>query len=239
VLGDLPPTPPYFARMKRINRAGPPLHRLAKGVPPVRPLGHDDAAAMLHDGALLIDLRSPEAFAAGHPTGALNVGFGARIGYWAGWILPPGARVVLLGAGESQIEEAARQLLRVGVDDVAGYLDGGFDAWRAAAGDISRLELISARELRDRLERRESLTIVDVRSPGEWQSGHIEESINIPVGELASHASELRGPNVVATICESGFRSSLAASLLRRAGVAVVNVGDGTSAFRQLESRRS
>jgi hydroxyacylglutathione hydrolase len=239
VMADLPETPPYFARMKRVNRAGPPLRDLAKGVPLPRPLDPHDAATLVQDGALLIDLRSPEAFAAGHPSGALNIGFGARIGYWAGWLLPAGARVVLLPGERRQAEEATRQLLRVGVDDVAGYVEGGFDAWRAARAETSTLELISARELRDRLARREAQTLVDVRSHHEWTSGHIDESINIPVGDLVARAADLRGPNVVATICESGFRSSLAASLLLRAGVRVVNVSDGTAAYRMLERRRS
>jgi hydroxyacylglutathione hydrolase len=239
VLGDLPETPPYFARMKRVNRGGPPLHGLSRGVPPARPLTPGDAAAILHDGALPIDLRAAEAFAAGHPSGALNIGYGPRIGYWAGWLLPPGARVVIVATEPRQVEEAVRQLLRVGVDDIAGYLAGGFDAWRAAGCETSTLELISSSDLRDRIERRESQTLVDVRTPREWEAGHIDVSINIPVGELVARAADLRGPDVVATICESGYRSSLAASLLLRAGVHAVNVGDGTAAYRMLETRRT
>ncbi len=233
VLDDLPETPPYFARMKRINRAGPPLHGFAKGVPLPRALDPRDAAALLQDGALLIDMRSPEAFGAGHPSGALNVGFGPRIGYRAGWLLPPGVRVVLLASEPAQIEEATRQLFRVGVDDVAGYVAGGFDAWRAAGCETATLELMSARELRDRQGRREPPTIVDVRTAHEWETAHVEGSINIPVGDLVARADGLRG-RTVATICESGYRSSLAASLLHRAGVSVVNVSDGTAAYRSL-----
>ena len=178
-------------------------------------------------------MRSPEAFGAGHPSGALNVGFGPRIGYWAGWLLPPGVRVVLLASEPAQIEEATRQLFRVGVDDVAGYVAGGFDAWRAAGCETATLELMSARELRDRQGRREPPTIVDVRTAHEWETAHVEGSINIPVGDLVARADGLRG-RTVATICESGYRSSLAASLLHRAGVSVVNVSDGTAAYRSL-----
>jgi hydroxyacylglutathione hydrolase len=239
VLDDLPETPPYFARMKRINRAGPMVLGLSKGVPVARALAPRDAIAMVHDGALAIDLRSPEAFAAGHPRGALNVGFGARVGYWAGWLFPPGARVVLLANRPSDVEEVVRQLLRVGVEDVAGFIDGGFDAWRGAGGDVATLQRITARDLRDRILRRESQTLVDVRTPHEWESGHIEGSINIPLGDLPQRAADLRGPDVVATICESGYRSALAASLLLRAGLDVVNVGDGTAAYRMLESQRT
>jgi hydroxyacylglutathione hydrolase len=235
VLDDLPETPPYFPRMKRVNRNGPPLRALANGVPAPRPLAARDAVAAVEDGAVLIDLRSPEAFGSGHPSGAINIGFGPRIGYWAGWIVPQGVRLVLLGSDRAHVDEANVQLLRVGFDDVVGFVDGGYDAWRAGSGPVSRVDLISARELRNRLSRREPLTLVDVRTTREWRTEHIDEAINIPVGDLPERATELQGNRPVATICESGFRSSLASSVLLRAGVHVINVSDGTSAYRALE----
>jgi hydroxyacylglutathione hydrolase len=235
VLDDLPETPPYFPRMKDINRQGPAVLGLANGVPMPSPLAARDATALVDDGAFVIDLRSPEAFAAGHPSGAVNIGFGPRVGYWAGWIVPPAAPLVLVAGHPDQAAEANRQLLRLGFDDVVGYVDGGFDAWRAAEGRVSHVERISARELRDRIERRERMTLVDVRTSQEWRGGHIDAAINIPVGDLPKRADELRGPDVVATICETGYRSSLASSLLVRAGVHVVNVSDGTAAYRMLE----
>jgi len=235
VLDDLPETPPYFPRMKGVNRNGPVVRVLGKGVPPPSALDARDATALVEDGAFVIDLRSPEAFGAGHPSGAMNIGFGPRIGYWAGWLVPPATPLVLLGSDPGHAAVATRQLVRLGFDDVVGYVDGGFDAWRAAGGHITHIELISARELRDRLQRRERLTLVDVRTSQEWLGGHIDEAISIPVGDLPRRAGELRGPNVVATVCETGYRSSLASSLLVRAGVQVVNVSDGTAAYRMLE----
>ena len=235
VLDDLPETPPYFPRMKEVNRNGPDVRGLGNGVPPPFPLVARNAAAIVEDGALVIDLRSPEAFAAGHPSGAMNIGFGPRVGYWAGWIVPAANPLVLIASEPGQAAEAQCQLLRLGFDEVVGYVDGGVDAWRAAGGPESSVELISARELRDRLERREQLTLVDVRTQHEWLHGHIDAAMNIPVGDLPKRIEALRGPNVVATVCESGYRSSLASSLLARAGVHVVNVSDGTAAYRMLE----
>jgi hydroxyacylglutathione hydrolase len=238
VLGDLPETPPYFARMKRVNRQGPPLQELARGVPAARPLVVRDAAALLEDGALLLDMRSPDAFAAGHPAGALNLGFGPRIGYWAGWLVPAGSKLVLLASDPAETMEAVRQLLRVGLDEVCGYLDGGFEAWRLAGAAISTVELLSARQLRDRSRLGTRQTIVDVRTRREWEAGHIDGAVNIPLGDLPDRAAELRGGPPAVTVCESGYRASLAASLLLRAGVEVVNVRDGTSAYRLLEAAR-
>ena len=238
VLDDLPETPGYFARMKRMNRQGPALRSLAHGVPGARPLPARDAAALVDDGALLIDMRSPAAFAAGHPAGAINIGFGARIGYWAGWLIPAGSKLVLLAGSPDQPAEAVRQLLRVGLDDVCGQLDGGFDAWTQAGAAANTVELITAGALRDRLTRGVRQSIVDVRTGREWRSGHIAGAINIPLGDLPNRAGELRGGPQVATVCESGYRSSLAASLLLRAGVDVVNISDGTSGYRLLEAAR-
>ena len=234
VLDDLPETPPYFPRMKRINRAGPPLFDLGRGIPPVRALSPDDVASLVGDGALLLDMRSPDAFGAGHPDGALNVGLGPRIGYWAGWLVPAASKLILLPSDPPQAGEAARQLLRVGFDDVCGYLDGGFEAWTQGGFPAVTLELIGARELRDRSAHGERQTILDVRTRREWESGHIEGAINIPLGELPDRTRELSGERTIITVCESGYRSSLAASVLQRAGVNVVNVSDGTAAYRRL-----
>jgi hydroxyacylglutathione hydrolase len=238
VVDDLPETPPYFARMKRLNQQGPALRNLAHAVPAARPLAARDAAALLDDGALLIDMRGPAAFAAGHPAGALNIGFGPRIGYWAGWLVPAGSKLVLLAGAPDQSEEAVRQLLRVGLDGVCGQLDGGFEAWTRADAPVATLELIPARELRDRMLRGVRHSIVDVRTGREWRSGHIDDAINVPLGDLPDRAAELRGGPQVATVCESGYRSSLAASLLLRAGVDVVNISDGTAGYRVLEAAR-
>jgi hydroxyacylglutathione hydrolase len=234
VLADLPATPPYFPRMKKVNRAGPALRGFAASARTSAALSAADATSLAADGAFVIDLRSAAAFAAAHPAAAVNIAFGPRVGYWAGWIVPAATPIVLVAGSESQALDAGCQLLRVGFDDLVGYVDGGFEAWVAAGGAVAGVDLIDARELRDRLERRERLTLVDVRTPHEWHEGHIDGAINIPIGDLAGRIDDLRGPNVVATICESGYRSSLASSVLARAGVPVVNVHDGIAAYRGL-----
>ena len=234
VLDDLPETPQYFARMKIVNRNGPPLLDLGNGVSTPTAVPADQAKAMVDRGVFVVDLRTSDAFGAGHIPGAINIGFGARIGYWGGWILPPETPLLLLASDPAQATEARRQLLRVGLDSVAGYLDGGFDAWRTAGGSVAEIVQIGARHLHRRLSH-ERVTVVDVRTSKEWSAGHLEGAINIPLGDLPRRAGELRGQALVATICESGYRSALASSLLKRAGVRVMNVFDGTSALRDLK----
>jgi hydroxyacylglutathione hydrolase len=237
VLADLPETPPYFSRMKRINREGPVLLGLAqewRGVGPVEAAG---AQAAMEDGAILIDLRGSDAFCAGHPVGALNIAFGPKVGYWAGWVIPAGARIVLLASDSGEASEASRQLIRVGLDGVMGYIEGGAAAWAAAGLPESLLTTLTARELGKRISSGDrTMAIVDVRSRTEWKAEHLEGSVNIPVGELVNHIADVRRDGTLATICESGYRSALAASILARAGVdSVAYVAGGMIEFRKLD----
>jgi hydroxyacylglutathione hydrolase len=237
VLADLPETPPYFSRMKRINREGPVLLGLAQEWRGVGPVEATIAHAAMEDGAILIDMRASEAFCAGHPVGALNLAFGPAIGYWAGWVIPAGARIVLLAANSSEASEASRQLIRVGLDGVMGYIEGGAAAWTAAALPQSRITTLTASDLGQRSRSDHgTIAIVDVRTRTEWKADHIEGSVNIPVGELVNHLGDVHREGTVATICESGYRSALAASILARAGVdSVACVTGGMREFRKLD----
>jgi len=230
VLADLPERPPYFARMKHVNKDGPELLGLVNGtrrLPAIRPAA---AAALAADGAIVVDLRQASAFVQGHPDGAINLGYGSKVGYWGGWVLPPDVPLLLLGdAPEAQ--NAAVQLLRVGLDRVDGVIDGGFDAWQGAGLPTASVRHVQA----DELKPDGGLQILDVRTAREWRAGHLPGSINIPVGELPARIAELPDDRPIATICEGGYRSSLAASLLARDGVPnVVNVTGGMAAYRAL-----
>ena len=238
VLQDLPETPAYFAELKRVNRTGPPLLDLAREVPPLPLLSAQAADAAVREGAVLLDLRPAEAFAEGHAAGAISIAFGPRVGYWAAWVVPLDRRVVLIADGDARhAGEAHRQLLRVGMDRVEGLVHGGFPAWRAAALPVSRLRRITAAELIDRHAER-SLTIVDVRSAPEFAAGHADGAINVPVGSIQTKMPAIPRHAGIAVMCESGFRSTLAASLLARAGFSsVVNVSGGMAAYRETQGR--
>jgi hydroxyacylglutathione hydrolase len=149
--------------------------------------------------------------------------------------LPEAARVVLFGGSAIEAAEAGRQLLRVGFDEVAGHVEGGIDAWRQAGLPVSRIAQVTAEELRRRLDRGETTTVLDVRTAREWSAGHLEGAVHVPVGDVAALAGAFRSREAVATICEGGQRSLLAASLLARAGLTnVVNVVGGMNAYRSL-----
>jgi hydroxyacylglutathione hydrolase len=230
VMADVPERPPYFARMKRVNQQGPDVLGLVNGprrLPAIRPAA---AAALAADGAIVVDLRPADAFAKGHPDGAINLGYGSKVGYWGGWVLPADTPLLLAGGEAAQAQDAAVQLLRVDLDRVEGILDGGFEAWNAAGLPVAAIPQMPPDDLKSSGA---ALQILDVRTPREWRAGHLPGSINIPVGELPSRIGELPVDVPIATICEGGYRSSLAASLLARDGVPqVVNVAGGMAAYR-------
>jgi hydroxyacylglutathione hydrolase len=224
--------------MKRVNKEGPALLGLDDGaarVPSIRPAA---AAALAADGAVIVDMRPAAAFAEGHPDGAINLGFGSKMGYWGGWVLPDAQPLLLLADDPAQAREAAVQLRRVGLDRIEGAIAGGYEAWSGSSLPIARLDLMTVVELRDAIDRGTPMVIIDVRTPREWRSGHIDGAVNVPVGDIPARARELTaGHGLVATICEGGYRSSLAASLLaQEGGSTLVNLTGGMAAFRAMES---
>ena len=236
VLADLPDTPPYFARMKKLNQEGPPLLGLVNGYRGPAAISPGSAATAIRAGGVMIDLRGANEFAAAHPLGALNLAFGKKVGYWAGYVLPNDARVVLLAPGQREAMDAARQLIRIGVSRIDGYINGGFDAWRNAGLATSSFAVTNVQDLTAAIASTNPPLVVDVRTTREWNAGHVEGAVHIPLGELARRASELPRDRTVATMCEGGYRSSLAASVLSRAGIdQLVNVTGGMAAWRALE----
>jgi hydroxyacylglutathione hydrolase len=152
-------------------------------------------------------------------------------------VIPPGARIVLLSSNAEQAAEATRQLLRVGLDGVVGYVEGGAAAWNAARLPTSRIVTVQAGDLDARIRRADDeLAVIDVRNAAEWDTGHIDGAVNIPVTELVSRIDEIRRDRPVATICETGYRSAVAASILARAGAGeVIYVDGGMKEFRLAE----
>ena len=142
---------------------------------------------------------------------------------------------MLIAESERQAADATRQLLRVGFDRVVGWMT--FEAWTAAALPVSSFELMSVSDLKAARARREPVTLLDVRTEREFSSGHVDGARNVPIGELAAHASDFPVDDRVAVMCEGGYRSGLAASLLARRGVrSVINVAGGMAAYRTMEA---
>lgn len=233
LLADMPPAPPYFQRMKRVNQQGPAI--LGPELPGRRPLSASQVHQGLCENCQTLDLRSKEAFAAGHVPGSINIALSDTLPTWAGWVLEYDRPLLLVLDDPSQHEAAATHLVRVGFDEIHGYLDGGIGAWEAGGYPLERIETLSVHELKKRLEGEgdDRPAVLDVRTASEWRTGHIDGATHIHTGDLSSRLDEVPADRPVAVLCGSGERGSIAASLLKRAGRGrVLNVLGGMTAWR-------
>lgn len=226
----LPTVPPYWRRMRSQNQAGPAPLALLREPPALTPAAF---ARHIDEGALVIDCRSPEAFAGAHIPGALSVGAGSAFPTWAGSVVPENADVLLVVDEAAQLQDVYWKLLRIGYREPLGWLAGGMSAWRTAARPLTSLPLWTPEQLEARRRDGNGLYILDVRQPGEWDSGHVPGAHHISGSDLREQLDEVPADRPVAVYCSSGYRSSVAASLLRRSGRReVYNVAGGFSAWQ-------
>lgn len=230
-LDELPTVPPYWRRMRKQNQDGPrPVGVL--GEPAA--LGVDLFEKYRDEGAIVLDCRQPEAFGGAHIPGALNVGLGSSFPTWAGSVLPNDSRVLLVLDRPDDLWETVWHLLRIGYDVPLGWLAGGMMAWRVAGKAIDFVPQWTVGELNERRQKHTNLTVLDVRQPAEWQAGHVPGARHIAGGELADRYGEVPTGGPVAVYCGSGYRSSVAASLLKAHGRSDVhNVLGGFAAWKK------
>lgn len=231
VLAAQSPAPRYYSRMKKINAGGPPP---LGSLPYPRPLQADAfRQEMERPGTVVVDGREIEAFGGAHIAGALNIAMRRAFPVWAGRVLDPEARLLLVLPTADSLEEAVRQLAWVGYDHVAGYLARGVRAWLEAGLPFEKLPQMSVQELKERLDRRDSLQVLDVRSDQEWAEGRIPAAQHIFAPDLEQNLHRLDREQPLAVYCGSGYRASIAASQLRRHGFErVYNVPGSIKAWK-------
>ena len=210
--------PNYFAHDAALNRALRPL--LDEAAPPTA-MSLDETLAAQKSGAVILDARSPEDFATGHIAGSINIGIGGRYAEFAGGVLSPSADIVLVAA-EGQELEAKNRLGRIGFDNVVGALDSPAQAMTDNPDATAQGRRVDVAGLVALQQNTPDLQLVDIRQPGETESGGIEGAILIPLTRLADELGSLDQSKPTAIYCAGGFRSSIAASMLRADGFADV-----------------
>lgn len=235
LLGRQPPFPRYFARMRPTNQAGPRL--LGGRVPEARPLSVEEVAAAVEAGAVVVDARDPVEHALAHLPGSISIPAGPSFGTWLGWVVEPDRPLVLVLDSAADWDDCVRQALRIGYETVVGHLRGGLAAWLEAGRPADSHGRWSIAELAARLAAGgpEAPLVIDVRTPGEYAVEHIPGSLHISGGDLPERLDTLPRERPIAVVCASGYRSSIGASLLRRAGFgSVVWVANGVPAWRAM-----
>jgi hydroxyacylglutathione hydrolase len=232
LMAGMPPAPPYFRRMKQVNKDGPEV--LGTDTPAPARCAPREVERRLGQKGLVLDVRSKEAFGAAHIPASINIPFGPMLPTWAGWVLPYDQPLLLVTESPAQVAAAATHLLRVGFDNLAGALEGGIEAWELAGLPLTSLPTLSAQELGRQLRhKREDIVVLDVRTDAEWGAGHIEGARHILLGKLPERLTEVPRNTPVVVVCASGYRGAIAGSLLRRAGYwQVSNVVGGMRAWQ-------
>ena len=221
--------PPYFTQMEKYNLEGPPLLGHRPAPPGLTPRQFRDEMAR---GAVVIDTRRPAEFCGTHISGSYAIWLDG-LSEFAGWVLGYEKAVLLVLEDESLLDTAVRRLFRLGYDRTAGYLGGGIESWYDSGFPIEELPALSVHDLKDKLDRKEPLTVLDVRGGDEWNRGHIDGSLNVYVGHLEQSLSRVPRDKPVAVLCSVGNRAGLGASILLRAGYPkVYNVLGSMTAWR-------
>lgn len=213
------PIPSYYSWMNTLNANGPEALGDLSAVAGLPPKAFREA--MGDDANVLVDVRMMLSFGGGHIRGALNIGASPLLSIWAGWLLDPTKPILLVLESDDQLEEIARLFLRTGYMKFAGYLVGGMMAWNNAGLPLEDVAQMTVHEIK---RAGKALQIVDVRGPDEWSGGHIPNARPIFLGELRQRLGELDKAKPTAVYCDSGYRASIAASILKQDGFSVCNV---------------
>lgn len=220
----MPSFPTYFHHMREINRRGPAL---LGGVPDLEPLSPHDIAARMRRGEAVVDMRPVARYVEGHIPGAYHVELRPAFAAWVGWVVPFGTPVILVSDTNHMHDEAVRQLVRTGYDDLPGHLAGGMQAWEQAGLPITKLPVLTVAHVRERLERGEPLLVLDARQDAEWAAGHIVGARHVEAGALAEHDHGLLRTIPLAAHCGHEQRSATALSILERHGYTNLHLIEG------------
>ncbi|KQN38306.1 MBL fold metallo-hydrolase [Pedobacter sp. Leaf41] len=236
--GIMPP-PQYFAKNAAINKGG--VESIdgiyEKGLNALTPQAFEDTANQT--GAIMLDTRNPQVFAKGFIPNAINIGLNGQFAPWVGALITDLNQPILLITDEGKEEETITRLTRVGYDSTIGYLDGGFERWTDAGKEIDTIETISAEIFEEAVTEQEIIAL-DVRKPGEYESEHLEFTLSRPLDFINDWMGEIDPNKTYYIHCAGGYRSMIAASILKSRGVEhVIDIAGGYGAIKNTNLKRT
>ena len=221
LLRTQPPIPYYWPSMKVVNAKGPEILGALTAPQALGPKEFKNLIA--GEGIQLLDTRNMLGFGGGHIAGALNIGHSPSVSMWGGWLLDPKRPIAMVTPAQGPPLEVVRWLVRVGLEKFAGILNGGMDAWTKEAGDFTTVKQMSVHDL-NKQTNNTNLQILDVRQPTEWDQGHLPNARYMFLPEIEKRMGELEKSKPVVVYCGTGYRASIASSLLKRGGFDVSSV---------------
>jgi hydroxyacylglutathione hydrolase len=234
VLTDgLPPRPEYFGRDVELNRRGAAA---LDHIPPPVPVRAPEVFRLQAEGTVVLDTRPAMQFAVAHVPGSIHIALSGQYASWAARILGLDNRIILVGEDADHLRESQMRLARVGIENVHAYLEDGIAGWIAGGYELDYIPQISVPEFVELLEQeKDHVAVLDVREAGEVNSGAMENSVRIPLGQLQDRTSELNRNKLLVVHCKGGYRSSIATSILRRAGFRdIANLTGGFDAWKAM-----
>lgn len=231
-LGDLPPKPRYYPRLKERNTSDQPRAAPSDAARPLAPGAFHKA--MDTGNAVVLDTRHLLAFGGAHVPGAWNIGASGHLSIWAGWMLEPDRPLLLVAESDAKLDDVVTHLARTGFERHAGYLAGGMSSWQDAGLPLQTLPQLHVTQAEGE-SRERGLLLLDVRSPQEWKKGHAPGARHLFLPDLPSRLSELPKSGRIAVYCDSGYRASIAASLLQACGFDVANIPGSWQAWTACE----
>jgi len=230
VTADQPDAPPYFTYDAILNtRERTTLDKNLEQV--LHPVDLAEVLRMADAGAQILDVRDPAEYAKGHFVGSINIGLGGQYATWAGTVLDRSSPIVII-AEPGREQEAALRLGRIGFDHVKGYLQGGMEALAGRPDLVWPTERVSALVVAEELASADPPLVLDVRSPREWATKHIQGSVNLPLNHLQERIAEVPRDRRIAVHCAGGYRSSIGASILHQHGITnLIEMAGGLAAW--------
>jgi hydroxyacylglutathione hydrolase len=227
---SLPPRPEYFGREVELNRKGAAA---IDQIPPPTPVRAPEVHWLQAEGAIVLDTRPAMQFAVAHVPGSMHIALSGQYASWAARILGLDKHIILVGEDADHLRESQVRLARVGIENVGTYLEDGIAGWLTGGYELEYIPQITVQEFDELLEQEgDRIAVLDVRERGEVESGAMERSVQIPLGQLSGRVEELDREKLLVVHCKGGYRSSIATSILRRAGFRdIANLTGGFDAW--------
>lgn len=234
VIDGLTKPPQYFPKNAMMNKMGYESIDaiLNRGNQPLSPEEFEEIAN--NEGALVLDVREPQEFAKGFIPNSINIGLDGQFASWVGTLITDLKQPILLVAPQGREEETVIRLSRVGYDRSFGYLKGGFEMWKKAGKDIDQIISITSDEFVERFNHNPKMTVLDVRRKSEYEAEHVIGVDNFPLDWINENMNDLDREKEYYLHCGSGYRSMVAASILKARGFEkLLEIAGGFNAIKQ------